>query len=519
MYTKILPAFVSAALLVAGCGGGGGSGSDDTGTSDVTVSGGSTKGPLQNADVEVFRFDVSSDDGRGERLATGSTNDQASITGVEIPADTSGLLLVEFQANDETTDLTTGEAPIIERLVTVRPASVVVEDSQDVFATPLTTMAVRIAAANAGATDFGGDGEDPVTAGETRRALENAQKRVGNMFGFDLLDDVDIFSAPPILIEGATDADDVQQTVTKYRTAVEAIGALSQKVAEDIDEANGGETETSADAAFTALADDASDGNVDGNGSGGDEIESYGASGAATAENTIETTDPETLPIPGDPEERTVADTRTIVREEKEETGNESADDTSVESTDTQTSPGRAESDIDGDGTPDSEDSDIDGDGVENEEDAFPLDPSEQVDTDNNGIGNNEDPDDDGDGIPDIAEMVGDDDASLEDVDTDGDGTVDRLDTDSDGDGVPDEVEGTDDTNDSGIPDFRDPNNDTDGDGLSNIEETTEVGSDPQDPDTDGDGIEDGEDDTPLGSDPGQEAVWGEFNWDEADWQ
>lgn len=518
MYTKILPAFVSAALLVAGCGGGGGGGTGSGGLDTVSVSGGSTKGPLQNADVDVYEFDVTASDGRGAPVAAGSTDEQASVTGLEIPADVSGRLLVEFSANDDTTDLTTGEDPIISRMMTVLPASSVVDEGQDVFATPLTTMAVRIALANAGAEAFGGDGSDPVTSGETGRALAAAQARVRNMFGFGLLDGIDIFSTPPLLIEGDTDSDDVQEAVAQYRTAVESIGALSQTVAEDIDTANGGETETTADAAFSALADDAADGAIDGNGSDGS-VEGYGASGAAAAANTIETTDPESLPIPNDPENRTVADTSTIVREEKEETGNASANDSGVENADTQTSPGNSESDIDGDGVPDSEDADIDGDGVDNPSDAFPLDPDEQVDTDDDGIGNNADPDDDGDGIPDVEEMVSDGEGGLEDVDTDGDGTVDRLDTDADGDGVEDAVEGTDDTNDSGIPDFRDPENDTDGDGLTNVEETTEVGSDPQDPDTDGDGIEDGEDDTPLGSDSGQAAVWGEFNWGEAEWQ
>ncbi|MDZ7788846.1 MAG: hypothetical protein U5K73_12145 [Halofilum sp. (in: g-proteobacteria)] len=559
----------SVAFLLAACGGGGsggsGGGGDDTGgdtggeeTSTTSVSGASTKGPLQNAEVEVFALDPAAADGKGDALAAGETNEQAQVTGLELADDTTGRLLIEFRAVDGTTDLTTGEPPIISRLTTIRSAESVIENGGRVFATPLTSMAVRIALANVDTPDFGGNEDGTVTDAEVDNALSAAQRRVRSMFGFGLLDGIDLFTTPPLLLAGETDDATQQEAVAKYRTAVEGVGALSQKIAADIDTANGDDDgTTSAEAAFEALADDASDGAVDGNNADGDSIDTYGASGAAAADNTIDTTDPQNLPIPNDADGRTVADTRDIVREEKDDTGNEEADDTTVDSTDTTTESGLTESDIDGDGTPDSSDPDIDGDGVENGSDAFPLDPDETLDTDGDGIGNNADRDDDGDGVLDTTEMVDDGSGTLEDVDTDGDGMLDRLDTDSDGDGIPDadeavdvnddgfredldtdgdgtvnrldadsdgdgvddSVEGTEDTNDSGVPDFRDPENDTDGDGVTNIEETDNLGTDPENADTDGDGVEDGEDDFPADPDLDTAAVWGSFNWGDAAWQ
>lgn len=520
--------------------------------SGTAVSGGSTKGPMQMAEVEVFGFNDAGDGSTGVAIDTGATDDQTNITGLFIPEDTSGLLefefrlllrqegsttttdeqtVVEIDSEVDTTDLTTGQAPILHPFETIVPASLVL-GGQRVFATPLSTMTVRIALANAGNADFGGDGTAPVTDAEVLRALTNAQQRVRAMFGYGLIDGIDLLTTPPILLAGETDDPLDQDAVTQYRTAIEALGALSAELAARIDQANGGSTNTSANDVFQALMDDATDGAIDGFDVDGNAIGVYGASGLAAVQDGINTIDPATLPIPNEPNGRTVADTSDIVKSETSATGNDTADDTSVDSGDSQTTEsGSSISDIDGDGTPDSEDSDIDGDGVANTSDAFPLDPAEQLDTDDNGIGNNTDTDDDGDGLSDETETASDGsdidsdsdgivdrldtdsdndgipdgtesaedmtgDGFREDLDTDADGIVDRLDTDSDDDGVLDSTEGTDDTNGSGIPDYQDPNNDTDGDGVSNIN-----------------------DDFPEDPTQTTAAVWDEFNWDEAGWQ
>ena len=57
--------------------------------------------------------------------------------------------------------------------------------------------------------------------------------------------------------------------------------------------------------------------------------------------------------------------------------------------------------------------------------------------------------DSDGDNIPDSVEGT---------VDTDGSGVPDYLDLDSDGDGIPDAKEGTGDANKNGVPDYKDFN-------------------------------------------------------------
>lgn len=94
--------------------------------------------------------------------------------------------------------------------------------------------------------------------------------------------------------------------------------------------------------------------------------------------------------------------------------------------------------------------------------------------------------DHDGDGIPDSVEKPG----GIA-VDTDNDGIPDFKDDDSDGDGIPDAVECPDlpcrDTDKDGVPDYRDKDSDDDG-----IFDAVEAGVDPTEPvDSDGDGISD----------------------------
>ncbi len=89
---------------------------------------------------------------------------------------------------------------------------------------------------------------------------------------------------------------------------------------------------------------------------------------------------------------------------------------------------------------------DSDGDGI--------LDDTEgQGDTDGDGLPDFQDEDSDNDGIPDSTEAGVDPDNP---VDTDGDGMADYVDTDSDNDGIDDRLEGTDDLNNNGIPDYID---------------------------------------------------------------
>ena len=125
-------------------------------------------------------------------------------------------------------------------------------------------------------------------------------------------------------------------------------------------------------------------------------------------------------------------------------------------------------------------------------------DDSDELDTDHDGIPNHVEGGDDadGDGVPNWwdtdADGDGIDDSVEGTADPDGDGIPAFLDEDSDGDGIPDSVEASataggpdSDPDGDGIPSYLDT--DSDGDG---IDDADEVGDDPEHPaDTDGDGI------------------------------
>lgn len=297
---------LSIAVLV-GCGGSSSGGSDDDDDVDddetvdeqelSAVTGNATKGPLVDADVTVFMLDTADDTLRGEEVATGITNEQAVIE-VELEEDLEGLLLVEVNANADTTDLTTGQAPVLSRLSTVTEAQDWLE-GQPVYATPLSHLAVEIAIRNIGGEDVG--------RAQTRSALARAQTAVRETMGFGLLVDaegepIDLFSTAPVLTNDAVD-DETRQRTLRYRKASEAVAAVMAELS--------GSTEAAdIEAMFDTIIDDLSTGRIDDDDLAGD----------------LETTDPEGLPIPNDPDGRTVAETRDIVNEEREQVGADSED-------------------------------------------------------------------------------------------------------------------------------------------------------------------------------------------------
>ncbi|MEE4251410.1 MAG: hypothetical protein V2I38_12535, partial [Alcanivoracaceae bacterium] len=137
---KLKPLCLVAAIALAGCSDGGGGSSSPPAT--TAVSGGGVKGPLANAEVNAYALDTSAADLRGALLGSGSTNAAAAITGLSIPAATTGPVLVEVTADGDTVDLTTGVAPVITRMATVRDAA---DIGANTYATPLTTMVVEVA--------------------------------------------------------------------------------------------------------------------------------------------------------------------------------------------------------------------------------------------------------------------------------------------------------------------------------------------------------------------------------------
>lgn len=283
-------------LFITACSSDSGSGSNDGGDggSNVdaqSVGGNATKGPLANADVAVFALDTSADNLQGAEIATGATDDQANIA-VNLPVDTTGLLVVTVTANASTTDLTTGQPPVLTRLSTIAVASEWL-GGLPVYATPLSHMAVRIAASNIG-------GNADISAAQTRSALARAQRVVRNTVGFGLLDDaadpdgpIDLFSTAPILTNDSVDAISRKRTL-RYRKATEAVAAVIADIS--------GSTETEAiETLFDSLTDDLADGRVD----------------DAELANDLEAAQPETLPIPNAPNNQTVGNTLAIVNSER----------------------------------------------------------------------------------------------------------------------------------------------------------------------------------------------------------
>ena len=542
-------------FTLTACGGGGGGGS--SAPTSQSISGGGIKGPLVNAIVTAYDVDTSAADFKGDPAGNpGSTNTQAQITGLALPFPVTPPYILEFTSDATTTDILTGEAPVISEMRTVITQALL-DSGEQIYATPLTTMAVDLAIANADSNmppwddrdlDPDGDGNDDFTVSladtttttdEFLTALPIAAAQVKSTMGFGIAQDIDIFDTPP-LIDDTTDTTEEQEDAAAYRAAVEAVTA----VVDQIDSATGTDDPNAVLSALTAdLADGEIDGEVDGQTS-----EIYdGESETAGAALELLEQDPATLPIPNDPQGRTVGDMKEIVDDEKQDLGNEDVT-TEIDPTETvelkpaETNPdidgdgvandqdafpedGSETTDTDGDGTGNNADADDDNDGVQDADDAFPLDASEQLDTDTDGVGNNADTDDDGDGTADTADdfpldstrqnatdqdndgWPSEQDADDNDatnpgttfVDSDGDGEGDTTDADIDGDGVlnDDDAFDTDptettDTDGDGTGDNSD--NDIDGDGVANNDDLF-----PRNPfetiDTDRDGVGNNEDD------------------------
>src|SRR5690606_6328956 len=237
---------LSAAVLAA-CGD---SGSDPvvvskpSAPSGTTVSGVAVKGPLVNATVEAYAVDYSAPDliGAAAPVDTGTTNDKAQITGIALdPAGAPYVIVVK--ANAGTTDLTTGLAPVITRMKTIITADML-NNSTPVVATPLTCMAVEVAASKT---------PSPATL---QQSLNDAQNTVKTTLGFGLGESVDLFTASPVLTDDA-DTEEERKQVAAYRLAVEAVSAVLNTVATQTGNATG------ATGVLSDMAQDLADGSID----------------------------------------------------------------------------------------------------------------------------------------------------------------------------------------------------------------------------------------------------------------
>ncbi|MGZ9898945.1 thrombospondin type 3 repeat-containing protein [Shewanella gaetbuli] len=501
---------------LSGCGG-----SSDSSESEVTapppqtyieIGGGGVKGPMAGADVTAHILNIQQQNLQGDEVSQGQTDSTAKIIDLTIPEDTNSPLLLTITADADTIDITTGNAPVISMVKTVITTQMLA-DGLEFYATPLTTMAVNLAQLNADKSNgvYGGNADGNVTQEEFLNALPIAANQVKSTLGFGLLDDIDIFSAAPLVTNDQTDNASLAK-VAAYRAAIEATSAVIKNITENATE-NNTDVAVTTDQILDALVMDLADGSIDGN-SGGEAITAF-----ADVSNLSEmvTADPSSLFIPGT--EIPITDIQTVLAEEVTVTG-ATSDTTGLTDGSIETTPEAAEVNPD-----------IDGDGVVDEEDAFPQDPNETIDSDEDGIGNNADPDDDNDGVADSDDAFPLDDS--ESVDTDEDGIGNNADTDDDNDGVLDtddafpldETESVD-TDGDGIGNNADPDDDNDGvadtDDAFPLDEAETVDTDMDgignnaDPDDDNDGVVDNDDAFPLDPEETSDAD-GDGVGDEAD--
>lgn len=421
-------------------------------------------------------------------IATGSTNASAAITGLALPFPLNPPYILEFTTDGDTIDLTTGLSPVIKTLRTVMTQAML-ESGEQIYATPLTTMAVDLAIKNAdkNVAPFTGNNDGNVSEAEFLAALPIAADQVTSTLGFGMSSSVDIFQTPP-LVDSTTTSDAQQQAVAEYRAAVEAVTAVVFQMDQQ-------SSDTTPDGIMGALAADLADGNIDGQTDGE-------ANGLSTEARDVLDQDPSKLPIPNT--DKTVADVAALLTTEQAQT-RPTQTVVNTEAVVVNTTPAETNPDIDGDGVP-------------NSQDAFPNDPNESVDTDHDGIGNNADTDDDNDGWLDAQDdypldatrhlnpaLDRDGDtiangvdncpltANTAQTDTDHNGVGDACSDDNDGDGVADGVDNCPlvanpdqtDTGGSAAGDACDP--DIDGDGVANADDAFPYDASAS-VDTDGDG-------------------------------
>ena len=395
---------IALGLLLAACGSGS---SSNSGGSISSILGAGVKAPLSGAAVRLFQVDLAQTDLKGILLDEGHTDSQAAVNGLTIRSNLTGLVLLEFVADEDTVEINTNKAPVLDRLVTVFNVQRVY-DGQHIYASPLTTMAVELARKKADTpAPYAGNNDDVTSEPEFIAALDTAQNQVKSTLGFGLDNTVDIFVVPPMLTE-ETDTTEEQIDVVRYRQAIEAVAAVANEIAQDSTS-----VDDSAQEILTALAEDLSDGVIDGQSEDGP-IDVLAALDTPI-DDTLANLDLNTLNIPGT--DRPISDIEDELVEETASTG---------EVTDTE----ELENDtIDVDMEMPNLNTDIDGDGVDDSSDAFPTDPTETADSDNDGVGDNADAfpndateteDSDNDGVGDNGDAFPDDVTEWADSDTDG---------------------------------------------------------------------------------------------------
>lgn len=234
-------ALASSFLILSACGSGSGS---DSGTPAQAITGGAIKGPLVNAAVTVYALDTTLPGFKGAVIDTGTTDARAAITGLNLPLPLTPPYIMEFTSSADTMDMTTGQYPVVATLSTVLTQSLI-DSGNPVYATPLTTMALAIAINNSTSAD------------DFLAKLPAAANQVVATVGFGMSPNIDIFASPPVL-DNTVDNLQKQSDVLAYRTAIEALATVAFEMQQD------GSTMATAEAIISELANDLTDGIIDG---------------------------------------------------------------------------------------------------------------------------------------------------------------------------------------------------------------------------------------------------------------
>lgn len=249
----------------------------------ITLSGAAVKGPLSGARVSVYAFDADAPrfyDAEAP-LAQGVTDSGGRFTGLEVPANVGGPFIFVIDGS-EATDTMTGQPPVLRELVTVVDHAQALA-AQPAYATPLTTLAVRMTQNNLSV----GSNAEAFAA-----ALKNAGDDVRDAVGLGLAANVDLFTAAPIVEEGVTRQEDFDQ-IARLRASIELFATVAHSVAEASQDRT---VWLSADEVLEQVAADlASDGVLDNTANG----------------IPLDAVDPTLLAV--DPREVVIANTQTVV--------------------------------------------------------------------------------------------------------------------------------------------------------------------------------------------------------------